>query len=113
MTELETLLGEDFEAFGALDSFGRAGFILGCENWDRYDFKALLKLVKNFVSLIWDTRKNKLYGDQDTISGCSCSRPLTGDLTCSACVCGCVVNGVRSPGSADQIFCDTGPIAIL
>ena len=40
-------------------------FILGCENWDRYDFKALLKLVKSFVLLVWDTRKNKLYGDQD------------------------------------------------
>ena len=43
----------------------RTGFILGCENWDRYDFKALLKLVKSFVLLVWDTRKNKLYGDQD------------------------------------------------
>ena len=55
---------------------------------DRYDFKALL---------IWDTRKNKLYGDQDgTISGCSCSCPLTGDRTSSACICGCVVNGVSA-----------------
>ena len=34
------------------------GFILGCENWDRYDFKALLKLVKSFVLLVWDMRKN-------------------------------------------------------
>lgn len=27
-------------------------------------FKALLKLVKIFLLLIWDTRKEKLYGDQ-------------------------------------------------
>ena len=29
-------------------------------------------------------------------SGYSCSCPLTGDLTSSACVCGCVVNGVSA-----------------
>ena len=65
--------------------------------WDRYDFKALLKLVKSFVLLVWDIRKNKLYGDQDGATpGCSCSCPLTGDLTSSACVCVCVVNGVSA-----------------
>ena len=75
---------------------GQALF-LGRENWDRYDIKALLKLVKSFVLLVWDTRKNKLYGDQDgTTPGCSCSCPLTWDLTSSACVCGCVVNGVSA-----------------
>ena len=59
------------------------------ENWDRYDFKALLKLVKSFVLLIWDTWKNKIYGDQDgETSVCSCSCPLTGDHASSACVCG-------------------------
>ena len=95
MGELDKLLGGgSFEEFITLN---RTGFILGCENWDRYDFKALLKLVKSFVPLVWDTRKNKLYGDQDgTTSGCSCSCPLTGDLTSSACVCGCVVNGVSA-----------------
>ena len=75
----------------SLLNFNRTGFILGCGNWDRYDFKALLKLVKSFVLLVWDMRKNKLYGDQDgTTPGCSGSCPLTGDLTSSACVCGCV-----------------------
>ena len=60
-------------------------------------FKALLKLVKSFVLLIWETRKKELYGDQDcVVSGCSCSCPLTGGLTSSACVCGCVVNGVSA-----------------
>ena len=34
---------------GYSDTFNRVGFILGCENWDRYDFKAL-------VILLWDTR---------------------------------------------------------
>ena len=58
MGELDKLLrGGSFEEFSTLDNFNRTGFILGCENWDRYDFKALLKLVKSFVLiLVWDTR---------------------------------------------------------
>ena len=93
MEDLDNLLGGSFEEFSALNNFERTGFVLGCENWERYDFKALLRLVKSFILLIWDTRKNKLYGDQDgngETSGCSCSCPLTGDLSSSACVCGCV-----------------------
>ena len=42
MGELDKLLGGSFEEFSTLDNFNRTGFILGCENWDRYDFKALL-----------------------------------------------------------------------
>ena len=97
MEDLDNLLGGSFEEFSALNNFERTGFVLGCENWEKYDFKALLRLVKSFILLIWDTRKNKLYGDQDgngETSGCSC--PLTGDLSSSACVCGCVVNGVSA-----------------
>ena len=74
-------------------------FVLGCENWERYDFKALLRLVKSFIVLIWETRENKLYGDQDgtgETSGYSCSCSLTRELTSSACVCGCVVDGVSA-----------------
>ena len=96
--ELDKLLWGSFEEFINFNTC-RTGFILGYENWDRYtyDFKALLKLVKSFVLLVWDMRKNKLYGDQDgTTPGCSCSCPLTGDLTSSACVCGCMVNGVSA-----------------
>ena len=94
MVELENLLGGRFGEFSTLDNFNKASFILGFENWNRDDFKALLKLVK---SLIWETRKKELYGDQDcVVSGCSCSCPLTGGLTSSACVCGCVVNGVSA-----------------
>ena len=92
-------MGGSFEEFSALNTFERTGFVLGCENWERCDFKALLRLVKSFILLIWDTRKNKLYGDQDgngETSGYSCSCPLTGDLSSSACVCGCVVNGVSA-----------------
>ena len=99
MENLDNLLGGSFEEFSALNNFERTGFVLGCENWERYDFKALLRLVKSFVLLIWDTRKNKLYGDQDgngETSGCSCSCPLTGDLSSSAYICGCVVNGVST-----------------
>ena len=95
--ELENLLGGRFGEFSTLDNFNKASFILGFENWNRDDFKALLKLVKSFVLLIWETRKKELYGDQDcVVSGCSCSCPLTGGLTSSACVCGCVVNGVSA-----------------
>ena len=79
----------------SLLNFNRTGFILG---WDRHDCKALLKLVKSFVLLVWDMRKNKLYGDQDgTTPGCSGSCPLTGvSQAPPACVCGCVVNGVSA-----------------
>ena len=28
--------GGEFEEFSTLDNFNRTGFILGCENWDRY-----------------------------------------------------------------------------
>ena len=97
MVELENLLGGRFGEFSTLENFNKASFILGFENWNRDDFKALLKLVKSFVLLIWETRKKELYGDQDcVVSGCSCSCPLTGGLTSSACVCGCVVNGVSA-----------------
>ena len=65
MEDLDKLLGGSFEEFSALNNFERTGFVLGCENWERYDFKALLRLVKSYILLIWDTKKNKLYGDQD------------------------------------------------
>ena len=59
----------------------KAGFILGCENWDKYE---------SFVLLIWDTRKKKLYDQDGVTSGCSYSCPLTGDFTSSGstCICG-------------------------
>ncbi len=67
---------------------------MGCENWDRYDFEALLKLVRSFVLYIWDAG---MYGDHsDAISDCSSSCPLTGGPTSSACVHGCVVNGINA-----------------
>ena len=46
-------------------------FILGCENWDRSKFKALVSLVKNFVLSALDAKKIELYGGQDgETSGC-------------------------------------------
>ena len=87
------MLGGSFEEFIAHDSVEKTGFILGCENWNRSNFKALLSLVKNFVLSVRDARKNELYGGQDgETSGCSC--PLTGDFASFTHVCGCVVNGV-------------------
>ncbi len=54
---------------------------MGCENWDRYDFEALLRLVRSFVISIWDARKDNLYGEHsDAISDCSSSCSLTGVL---------------------------------
>ncbi len=74
--DLEKLLGKNFVEFSALDDFSKAGFILESENWDRYDFEALLKLVRSFVLSIWDARKDNLYGDNsDAISDCSSSCP--------------------------------------
>ena len=43
-----------------------------------------------------------VHGDGE-ISGCSCSCPLIGDLTSSACVCGCVVNDV-SATAATRVY---------
>ena len=82
-------------SFKEFSTLNRTGFILGYENWDMYDFKALL--------LIWDTRKNKLCGNQDgAIPGCSYSCSLTVDVTSSACICGCVVNGVSAIYSSSR-----------
>ena len=62
-----------------------------------YVFKTLL--------LIWGTRKNKLYGDQDVATpGCSYSCPLTGDVTSSACISGCVVNCVSATAAAGALL---------
>ena len=47
MEDLDNLLGGSFEEFSALN-FERTGFVLGCENWERYDYKALLRLVKSY-----------------------------------------------------------------
>ena len=45
MEDLDDLLGGNFEEFSALSNFERTGFVLGCENWERYDFKALLRVL--------------------------------------------------------------------
>ena len=43
MGELDNLLGGSFQEFSALNIFRRMGFVLGCENWERYNV-ALLRL---------------------------------------------------------------------
>ena len=43
MGDLDNLLGGSFEEFSALNDFKRTGIVVGCENWERYDFKALLR----------------------------------------------------------------------
>ena len=41
-----TLPGRIRNSVGSFEeNFNRAVFILGCENWDGYDFKALLQLL--------------------------------------------------------------------
>ena len=47
MEELDNLVGY----------FKRTGFVLGCENWDRYDFEALLR---QFCIINTTCMKNKL-----------------------------------------------------
>ena len=104
-------------------NFNKAGFILGCENinWDRYDFKALFKLVKSFILLIWDTRKEKLYVASYP-GGCGLDTrlnymviridsvislvtlALVRGLTSSTCVCGCVVNGVNTTAATQFLY---------
>ena len=42
MGKLKNLLGGEFEEFSALDNVEETGFVLGCENWSRSNFKALL-----------------------------------------------------------------------
>ncbi len=65
---------------------------LGREIWDRYDFKALLKLLR---CCIINLGTKKIFCDVVT-SDCSSSCLLTGNLTSSACVGGCVVNGISA-----------------
>ena len=55
-------LGVSFEEFSALNI---TNFVLGCENWDRSNFMALLSLVKNFILSVWDAKKTESYGSQD------------------------------------------------
>ena len=52
-------MGGNFEEFSALDNVEKTVFVLGCENWNWSNFKALLSLVKNFVLSVWDARKNE------------------------------------------------------
>ena len=51
MVELENLLGGRFGEFSTLDNFNKASFILGFENWNRDDFKALLTLCTPWAHL--------------------------------------------------------------
>ena len=44
MEDLDNLLGGSFEEFRSLNNIKRTGFVIGCENWERYDFKASLRL---------------------------------------------------------------------
>lgn len=39
------LLGGGFEEFCALNNIERMGFVFGCENWERYKFKGLLRIL--------------------------------------------------------------------
>ena len=64
--------GGGFNEFSTLNNFNRTGFILGCENWVRYDFKALSRAL---YLVIWDRTKNKLV----ITSTCSFHRECVGD----------------------------------
>ena len=61
LVALQEKLGDDgFEHFQSLDSFRKASFILGSELWED-KFGSLLRLVKGFISDVWELRKVRLY----------------------------------------------------
>ena len=48
MEDLDNLLGGSFEEFSALNNFERTGFVLGCENWERWmAFSSLTQCLNN------------------------------------------------------------------
>ena len=51
-----------FKDFEALDNTERVSFVLGCELWTD-NFDAMLALVKEHISNLWEVRKVKLHGE--------------------------------------------------
>ena len=49
MGKLKNSFGGSLKNLVPFIMFKKTGFVLGCENWNRSNFKALLSLVKNFV----------------------------------------------------------------
>ena len=64
LLKLHEKLGNGFERFDALDSFGKSSFILG---WEEH-FDSLLGLAKDYDVNIWEAQKIKLYGDDSSQS---------------------------------------------
>ena len=61
MIKLKAILRKatNFEALHIIET---ASFMLGCEHWTKY-FDALLALVKEYITNVWEIRKVKLYGE--------------------------------------------------
>ena len=72
---------------------------MGCDSWDRYDFRALLQLFKNFCFINLE-HDEEYYCDIG--SDCSSSYPLTEDPTSSACI-QCAVIGVWVKPNLDVV----------
>ena len=50
--KLQELLGDRCEHFESLDSFEKASFVLGSEQWED-DFSSMLDLVKDYIVDVW------------------------------------------------------------
>ena len=78
MIKLQDCLGDRYSDFEALDSVGKASFVLGNELWEEH-FDSLLGLVKDFIISIWEERKRRLYGENECAQQPSPQSPA-GDL---------------------------------
>ena len=54
-------LGDKFEHFCNLDSFGKSSYVLGSEAREEKYSSGLLSLIKDFVLSVWEERKVRLY----------------------------------------------------
>ena len=60
LEHFENILRKEFEHFKSCDTAGKSCFILGTELWgSRYE--DLLRIVKSYITDIWEVRKSMLY----------------------------------------------------
>ena len=65
--KLQELLEGEYEDFESLDKVEKSSYVLGSELWES-KFDGLLSLVKEYIIVLWEIRKHKLY-DSDSGPG--------------------------------------------
>ena len=65
--KLQELLEDEYEDFESLDMVEKSSYVLGSELWES-KFDGLLSLVKEYITDVWEIRKQKLY-DSDSGPG--------------------------------------------